>query len=88
MQRDVLGDNQAPDENLQSVASLDPGVRTFMTVYSADGEVVEWGPITGCQQHLVNLEAIHLVFTGCVLHLTSWCLISSERTFVTNSDTV
>ena len=43
MQGEIAGDNQAPDKNLHSTASLDPGVRTFMTVYSADGEVVEWG---------------------------------------------
>jgi putative transposase len=36
-------ENQAPEPTLASVAALDPGVRTFMTVYSADAEVVEWG---------------------------------------------
>jgi putative transposase len=35
-------DNQAPAPTVR-VASIDPGVRTFATVYSSEGEVTQWG---------------------------------------------
>ena len=28
---------------LQGAAALDPGVRTFMAIYDADGSVTSWG---------------------------------------------
>lgn len=42
---DVRGDNQAPLFKMEeeSIVAMDPGVRTFMTTYSADGIVTEWG---------------------------------------------
>ena len=40
---EVRSENQAPDENLHGVASLDPGVRTFQTIYDADGKMIKWG---------------------------------------------
>ena len=40
---DIWGDNQAPVEDKHSTISLDPGVRTFVTGYDADGAVCEWG---------------------------------------------
>jgi len=42
-------DDASPSAKLESVVSLDPGVRTFMTAYSADGEVVEWGTGDVCR---------------------------------------
>lgn len=39
----IRDENQAPDGDRHSVISLDPGVRTFMTGYSPDGLVMEWG---------------------------------------------
>ena len=40
---DVRGENQAPDAAKHATIALDPGVRTFMTGYDADGRIVEWG---------------------------------------------
>ena len=42
---EVKSENQAPnlDTAFHSTATLDPGVRTFQTIYDADGNAVEWG---------------------------------------------
>lgn len=40
---EVRSENQAPDEKKHCTISLDPGVRTFMTGYDADGSTFEWG---------------------------------------------
>ena len=40
---DVMSDDMAPSSNKHSVASLDPGDRTFQTIYDVDGQVVHWG---------------------------------------------
>ena len=40
---ETVSDIQAPLDSYEGVVGLDPGVRTFMTVFSADAEVVEWG---------------------------------------------
>ena len=48
------------DEQLHSTIALDPGVRTFMTGYDADGQIFEWGVkdknrlfrLSLCESHL------------------------------------
>jgi putative transposase len=39
---EVKSENQAPDSTKHCTISLDPGVRTFMTGYDADGSTFEW----------------------------------------------
>ena len=39
----VKSENQAPNVASQAIVALYPGVRTFMTAYSVDGEAIEWG---------------------------------------------
>jgi putative transposase len=36
-------ENQAPASRLHNTISLDPGCRTFMSGYDADGTLIEWG---------------------------------------------
>lgn len=57
---DERGDNQVPPDVVNSrrrrrhaVISLDPGVRTFMTGYDADGRTAEWG--AGAMRHITAL---------------------------------
>ena len=42
---EAKGENQAPNRNgsFHSTVALDPGVRTFQTLYDADGFGVDWG---------------------------------------------
>jgi putative transposase len=40
---DVRDAASAPREDTDATIALDPGVRTFMTGYDADGGIVEWG---------------------------------------------
>ena len=40
---DIRSDNQAPSAEEHATIALDPGVRTFMTGYSAGGRVISWG---------------------------------------------
>jgi putative transposase len=40
---EIQGENQAPPAWKHATIALDPGVRTFMTGYDADGGVCEWG---------------------------------------------
>ena len=40
---ETRSENQAPGPELHSTISLDPGCRTFMSGYDADGSVLEWG---------------------------------------------
>ena len=40
---EVKSENQAPNSTKHCTISLDPGVRTFMTGYDADGSTFEWG---------------------------------------------
>src|SRR5690606_2988945 len=37
------GESQAPPAERHATVALDPGVRTFLTGYDADGALVEWG---------------------------------------------
>ena len=39
----IQSESQAPKSNQHSTISVDPGVRSFMTGYDADGRVFEWG---------------------------------------------
>ena len=39
----IESENQALQSSKQYTIALDPGVRTFLTGYDADGQVVEWG---------------------------------------------
>ncbi len=36
-------ETRAPTCNFHSTAALDPGIRTFQTIYDADGVGIEWG---------------------------------------------
>ncbi|CAK9035006.1 Putative transposase A625R [Durusdinium trenchii] len=56
-EREVKSESQAPDHTdaFHSTVALDPGVRTFQTMYDADGQAVEWGKadmthIMGCSK--------------------------------------
>ena len=40
---EIRGESQAPPEQKHATIALDPGVRTFMTGYDANGAVYEWG---------------------------------------------
>jgi YD repeat-containing protein len=79
-----VGENQAetspsiahlPIGDLSGVASIDPGTRTFATVYDTDGNLTEWGagamgssrqlhsnPITNPRQHNCSL----VTNSGCL----------------------
>ena len=46
-------DLQAPTKGFHSTAALDPGVRTFQTMYDADGYGIEWGK--GDMKHIFVL---------------------------------
>jgi putative transposase len=64
---EAKGENQAPassaedfDDNggpVHATIALDPGVRTFMTGYDADGQVVEWG--AGDMKRIYRLAAAY-----------------------------
>ena len=41
-EREVKSEELAPD-SFHSVASLDPGTRTFQSIFDADGNAIEWG---------------------------------------------
>lgn len=49
---EIKSENQAPDP-INSVISLDPGVRTFMTGYDLKGNIFEWGK--GNSERLIKL---------------------------------
>jgi len=42
---EVKDEKEAPDhvDSFHSVASLDPGIRTFQSIFDADGNAIEWG---------------------------------------------
>ena len=51
---DYKSENQAPVAQRHSTVAMDPGVRTFMTVFDADGQVTEWGPTDVGQLHRLS----------------------------------
>lgn len=42
---EIKSESQAPDQegNYHSTVALDPGVKTFQTLFDADGQAIEWG---------------------------------------------
>ena len=51
---DIRGESQAPPEQKHATMALDPGVRTFMTGYDADGAVYR----VGRSRYGPNLQAL------------------------------
>ena len=51
---DIRGESQAPPEQKHATIALDPGVRTFMTGYDADGAVYR----VGRSRYGPNLQAL------------------------------
>jgi hypothetical protein len=64
-------ENQAPDSRLHNTISLDPGCRTFISGYDADGTLIEWGKV------------IWVDFIDCVLIWTS-CKVGVAKLITQN----